>query len=209
MNILCELTLSCYPTNRLCNSGEERIQQYINGLNNFFELNKDNEFDILITDNTISDKLPQEILNVIPDRCNIITCMNNNYGCINKGAGIIEQWNYNKELLEKYQWLIHFERRQLLQNYNFINSFLENPRNLFNKSNTIDGFNTGLFCIEIKTLMDYMNQVTPKSLVVIYESIKKSLYNYFINKDIKFDTIDKMGLIWYNDMNIYNKTQLM
>ena len=68
MNILCELRLCCYPTNRMSNSGSERIQQFVDGLNKFFEFNKDNIFDVLITDNTISDdnKLPKEIIDIIP-----------------------------------------------------------------------------------------------------------------------------------------------
>ena len=199
MNILCELRLCCYPTNRMCNSGTERIKQFVDGLNKFFEFNKNNEFDVLITDNTISDdnKLPQEILNIIPDKCKIITCLNNNYGCINKGAGDIEQWIYNNALIKKYKWFIHFEPRQLLQTNNFINSFLENPRNLFNKSNTVEAFNTGLFCIEIKTLLDYIKEVSPKSLVDKTEGIEYSLYNYFIRNNINYDTRYKMELIWY------------
>ena len=43
MNILCELRLCCYPKNNMCNSGSERMQQYINGLNRFFELNENNK----------------------------------------------------------------------------------------------------------------------------------------------------------------------
>jgi len=211
MNILCELRLCCYPINHMSNSGSERIQQFIDGLNKFFEFNKDNVFDVLITDNTISDnnKLPQEILDIIPEKCKIITCLNNNYGCINKGSGVIEQWNYNKNFINKYEWLIYFEPRQLLQTNNLINSFLENPRNLFTMGAENNHFNTGLFCIKIKTLLDYINEVSPKSLVDKTEGIEYSIYNYFIRNNIDFDTRNKMELIWNDVMNIHNPFRMM
>ena len=210
MDILCELRLCCYPTNHMCNSGTERIQQFVDGLNKFFEFNKNNEFDILITDNTISDnKLPQEILDIIPDKCNIITCMNNKYGCINKGSGVIEQWNYNKDFIKNYKWLIYFEPRQILQTNNFINSFLENPRNLFTLGKEQNHFNTGLFCIEVITLINYISEVTPKSLIDKTEGIEYSIYNYFQKSFINFDIRDKMDLIWYDVMNIHNPIRLM
>ena len=205
MNILCELRLCCYPTNSMCNSGAERIQQFVKGLNIFFEFNKGNNFDILITDNTIeeSNTLPQEILDILPEKCKIITCLNNNYGCINKGSGVIEQWIYNKEFIKNYEWLIYFEPRQLLQTNNFIKSFLENPRSLFSIGNN-DHFNTGLFCIEIKTLLYYINEVSPKSLIDRTECIEYSLYNYFTRNNIDYDTKDKMELIWNDVMDINN-----
>ena len=54
------------------------------------------------------------------------------------------------------------------------------------------------FCIEIKTLLDYINEVSPKSLVDRTEGIEYSIYNYFIKNNIKFDTRNKMELIWYD-----------
>ena len=84
MNIL-ELRLCCYPTNYTLDYGYSRIQQFVNGLNKFFNLNKIVIL-FLITDNTIGKnrKLPKEILDIIPKKRKIITCLNNNYGCINK-----------------------------------------------------------------------------------------------------------------------------
>lgn len=211
MNILCELRLCCYPTNHSSNSGSERIQQFVDGLNKFFEFNRNNEFDVFITDNTISKDivLPQEILDIIPDKCKIIYDMNNDYGCINKGSGVIEQWNYNKDFFKNYEWLIYFEPRQLLQTNNFINSFLENPRNLFTIGNEQNHFNTGLFCIEVKILLNYIKEVSPKSLIDRNEGIEYSIYNYFIKNDINFDTRDKMELIWNDVMNIHNPFRIL
>ena len=58
------------------------------------------KIDVYITDNTIDNNktLPKPLLDIIPENIKIITCVKNNYGCINKGAGDIEQWLYCKNL---------------------------------------------------------------------------------------------------------------
>ena len=206
MNILCELRLCCYPKNNMCNSGSERMQQYINGLNRFFELNENNNFDILITDNSIdsNNKLPENILNIIPNKCKIITCMNNNYGIINKGAGDIEQWIYNKDVIQKYEWVMHFEPRQLLNSNFFIDSFLKNPRNLFTLGENKKHFNTGLFAIKTTYLMKFMNEYQPILLIKLKLGIEYAIFNFFETHKIHYDLETKMDLLWFN--NIDNQT---
>jgi hypothetical protein len=54
-NILCFLPICVKPTNKHSEIGELRIEQYINGLNKFFEFNKNNfNIDVVIFDNTVS-----------------------------------------------------------------------------------------------------------------------------------------------------------
>lgn len=209
--ILCILPICCFPTNSGSNKGKERIQQYVNGLNQFFEyrdiLEKYN-IDVYITDNSISteDNLPFEILNILPPNVKIMTSLNNKFGSINKGAGLIEQWIYCKEIIEKYDWLIHFEPRQLLINFNFINNFLEKPRNLFkpinnclstnNKTNT--HFYTGLFCIETSKLLNYCINTNLHIMTKKYISIENDLYNYMVQSKIVFYFIEKLELKWFD-----------
>ena len=125
--ILCILPICINPTNSSSNSGSERIEQYISGLNKFFEhidiLNK-YTVDIIIFDNTINktEMLPEKIIKIIPNNVKIINDNVNKYGCINKGAGLIECWRYLNNSISQYDFLIHFEPRQLLLNFNsFIN----------------------------------------------------------------------------------------
>lgn len=210
MYILCELRictniegLELFKRGQLENNSV-RINQYVNGLKKFFELNShyidNNLLSVYLTDNTLSDKceLDKSILNVLHPKCEIITCINNKYGCNNKGAGDIEQWIYNKDLINKYKWFIHFEPRQLLKSNQFIDSFLENPRNLFNM-NWADKrqYNTGLFCIKCKVLLDFINEYTPEKLVNNNLNIEASIYNFITNNNIDYKTIDKMDLIWF------------
>jgi hypothetical protein len=196
------LTLCCYPTNSGSNRGEERIQQYVKGLVKFFEYNdvlKKHDVDIYVVDNSIKDgdSLPQDILAILPDNVKINTCFKNEFGSKNKGAGLIEQWLYCKDIIEKYDWFIHFEPRQLLLNFNFINDFLEKPRNLF-KTSIVTSFYTGIFAIETKVLLKFSNAIYLHEMCRLSKSIEYILYDYFIHFEIPFDHREKIELEWHD-----------
>ena len=166
----------------------KRIKQYQNGINKIFEFNKD--CDIIIADNgnNFNFKLNGKIT--------VIKNNPNNYGKINKGAGLIEIWRNNIELLKQYDYIIHFEPRQLLINNDFINDFIKNPRNLFTIGKEQNHFNTGLFCIKSSTLLQYIQLNSPQLLVSKRLGIEYSLYHFFLRNKIQFDTRKKMNLIW-------------
>ena len=201
--ILCMLPICCYPANPYSNNGEERIQQYVKGLTKFFEYNdilKKHGVDIYLVDNSINDgdSLPRDILAIFPDNLKINTSLNNTFGAINKGAGLIEQWLYCKDIIVQYDWFIHFEPRQLLLNFNFINDFLENPRNLFTLGNNNLHFNTGLFSIQTNHLLYYSTKCILKNMVIKSISIEYDLFNYFKHNNIQYDILDKMELVWFD-----------
>ena len=201
--ILCIMPICLYPSNNMSNKGTERINQYINGLNKFFEyieLLKKFNVDVYIFDNSIdkNEKLPQELIDIIPDNVTILNDNVNNYGCKNKGAGLIESWVYLKNIIEKYDFLIHFEPRQLLINFNFIEYFFENQENLFAYGAGTNHFNTGLLCIRCGLLIDYIKNVDIQMMVEKYVSIEYDIYNFFINNKIPYNIRDKMELIWYD-----------
>lgn len=183
-----------------------RLTQYINGIKKFLQLNKkyidDNKMDVYITDNTIShdNKLHQSLLDIIPENIKIITCDNNNYGCINKGAGDIEQWLYCKNLIKQYDYIIHFEPRQLLIDNYFIDNFMKNPRTLltYNINNTVQKhFNTGLFVCKTVELLNFIELYPPQFLTERKLGIEHVLYFFYNKNKIEYDILDKMSLIWY------------
>ena len=104
---------------------------------------------------------------------------------------------YNKELIKKYDYVIHFEPRQLLKSNQFIESFLENPRNLFTVGIKDQAFNTGLFCIKTSHLLYYIQMTNLFQMINEYISIEYDLYKYFIKFNIKYDTLEKMDLLWF------------
>jgi len=203
-NIICILSICLYPTNIASAVFTKRLDQYVNGIKTFFEYNDillENKVDVVIIDNSIiNDELfiPDEIMNKIPENVKIITHSNNNYGKYNKGAGLIENWLYCNNILQNYKWLIHFEPRQILKNFNFINSFLENKRNLFTLGNEKNHFNTGLFSIEINVLLEYIKKNAIIDNINNYISIEYDIYEFFINNNINYELKDKMELIWYD-----------
>jgi len=231
--IMCLLQMCLKSTNQgTIEYGKIRTEQFITGLTEFFRYNtilQNNHVDIYLTDNTIAsdEPLPDEILKCLPPNVKIMTFLNNKYGSLNKGCGLIENWSFYKDILVKYEWLIHFEPRQELINFDFINNFLSSPRNLFhiNKNENlctppvnrkvevangngsidyvfgyIEEFNTGLFCSKVKHIIDYINQYDLDYYVDNIPSIERDLYLFYTNQSIEHDTIDKLGLKWHDFM---------
>jgi hypothetical protein len=202
IKILCILPICINPINSSSYKGVERIQQYIVGLTKFFEYNEilnTHKVDIIIFDNTLNkiEELPEEIKNSIPTNVKIIVKNINNYGSKNKGSGLIECWRYLKNIIYEYDFLIHFEPRQLLLNFNFIQSFLDNPRNLFTYGEGNKHFNTGLFCMDCKILISFINTVNLDIMVSKYISIEYMIFDFFVGKKIPYFLKDKMELIWF------------
>ena len=102
---------------------ELRIKQYISGIQQIRDLNPDIE--IYISDNSNYLNKPSNILDIIQqNKIKIIKNTPNKYGHINKGSGLLENWQYNLSIIEKYEYIIHFEPRQLLKSNYFIDTFL-------------------------------------------------------------------------------------
>jgi len=204
VNILLELSVATNvdPKNPYMSSGEQRIQEYVSGIRRFFKYEKEfmkNGIEIYLADNTIDEDqvLDKKIVNIIPEYVKIKTCLNNDYGCRNKGAGCIEQWKYCKEDIAESEWFIHYEPRQLLVNFNFFESFFKNPRTLFTKGKaTQPHFNTGLFAIKSKNLIDYASSVNLEEMVEKQIGIEYSLHNFVMKNNIEYDLEENMNVIW-------------
>tara|TARA_B100001250_G_scaffold337877_1_gene304816 strand:- start:1430 stop:2071 length:642 start_codon:yes stop_codon:yes gene_type:complete len=194
---------SLYKSSQLTENGL-RYKQYFEGIQKIYQFNIDKKIDIYIADNSDFFDKETELKEYI-SKTSIVIIKNipNNYGCKNKGGGLIENWLHNKHILSRYDWIIHFEPRQLLQSNQFIDSFLENPRNLFtyggsfyNKdSNSLKHFNTGLFCIKTQYLMNFIKSI---SLNNFNDSIEYSIFNYFINNNIEIYILEKLDLFWFS-----------
>ena len=195
--IFIDINSPLYKKNELT-SNKERILQYLNGIKKVKELNP--ESDIYISDNSNYLNEKSDILHyLIENNIHIIKDAPNNYGKINKGAGLIENWKHNISLLKKYEYIIHFEPRLLLIDNYFINNFLENKRNLFTLNHPIlmPHFNTGLFTIKSDILINYINTREINVLCIKSISIENDLINYFKNNNISYHILDKLNVYWF------------
>lgn len=196
--IFIDINNPLYKKNQIT-SNKERIIQYLNGIKKVKELNP--ESDIYISDNSNYLNEKSDILHyLIENNIHIIKDAPNNYGKINKGAGLIENWKHNISLLKKYEYIIHFEPRLLLIDNYFINNFLENKRNLFTLNHPIlmPHFNTGLFTIKSDILINYINTVKINVLCNKSISIENDLINYFKNNNISYHILDKLNVYWFD-----------
>jgi hypothetical protein len=202
--IVCLLCCCLYPKNKHSTNNNERIEQYVEGLSKFFEFVKDGytNIDFYIIDNSITNdkQIPDNIIKILPNNIKIIAHSNNIYGAINKGGGLIENWLYAKEVLKKYDWLIHFEPRQHLKSFYFIDNFLKSPKNLFTFGG-YDHFNTGLFCIKIIDLEKFLSLVNLNHMIQHSICIEHMIYDFFVSNNIEYHTLDKFDLIWF-DQNL-------
>ena len=149
------------------NQDKKRKIQYINGLKKLFEYDFKN-IEVMLIDNT-TESLDKEILKYIPKNVKVICSINNNYGSRNKGAGLIETWLKYKNILNKYDFIIHFEPRQLLTSHSFFDNIINTPRNLFKVTlSTKYHFYTGLFCIKKDILLKFIEKYSPKYLTDNY-----------------------------------------
>ena len=199
MKILLALITCFNPENRLSSRGNKRVQQYINGLNAVFmhmDFFKANDIEVLLCDNS-GEELPEIYRDIIPN--DVIKCFTNrNCGKINKGTGLLNQWIDCKQIIEQYDWIIHFEPRQTLKHCNFMKNFLSNPRNLFTISHNTKTFNTGHFVIKTEQLLHYITETNGLELENKRISIEDHMIKFMNNNNYDFFVTEKMGIIWHD-----------
>ena len=208
---------SCYlyKKNQLT-SNNMRENQYIEGIKKLYELNKEKNIDIYISDNSTffnnNSKLKDYLLN--NTNIHIITNVPNVYGKYNKGCGLIEHWLYNKGILSNYDYIIHFEPRLLLQSNLFIDNFILNPRTIFNigggyfnkDNNSYIHYNTGLFSIKTDVLLQFINLINSNGInSIIRQSIEYVIFDFIKANNISIDLIEKLDLWWFptNEAKMY------
>lgn len=176
-----------------------RKQQYIHGLNQFFHYCHQwpYVFDVMVSDNT-TDTLDDEILSCIPKETIIRTCVNNTYGAQNKGAGDIEQWEYNMNIIQRYEWLVHFEPRMELVDDKFFRDFFTQPRTMFTwGSSNCDHFFTGLNSIRTADLERFCHRYPAKQLTDQGLGIEHAMY-HMLKSTPDLCMLDRVHVVWHD-----------
>jgi len=183
--------------------GEKRTNQYIEGIKKFFDFDYskyNHEIRFVISDNTINDlnSIDKRITEVIPDNVGFDIKDDNKYGSHNKGSGILTSWDRSSDEIIKYDYILHFEPRLLINSHKFIEDFLNNPRTIFTLGTNKAHFNTGLFSFNTKEFIKFINSTSPRQLAQHKISIEYTLYNFVINNKISFYELDKMNVRWFD-----------
>jgi hypothetical protein len=178
-----------------------RVEQYKKGIDKFIELIHEQTHidDIYISDNSSffqNNQIYYEYLN--NKNIKILLGSPNIYGKINKGSGLLENWLHHINVLKQYDYIVHFEPRQILIDNSFIEYFLKHPHNLFTLSQNKNSFNTGLFVIKSDILVDFITKYSAGYISDNKISIEDILYMYMINNNIQFNTVEKMNLSWHD-----------
>lgn len=167
---------------------ETRINHYINGLKKLFSYHTIDKFDLLLVDNTIKNEegIDQRIRDILPSRTIFRFCPDNDSS--NIGKGVILSWKYVLEDVKKYEYVIHFEPRQLLLSDYFFNHVLSMEKNVFKIWYNNTQIWTGLFCIKSNLLEQYVLSQNLRG------SIENDLYIFIKTSKVDFIKIEKLDL---------------
>ena len=184
---------------------ENRINDYVNGLQSFFDKLGDNEkYDVVFVENTYDSEkdLPKEILDIIPEGTFLFIKKKNDYGKINKGGGIIEMWKEYLDKISEYDYFFYYEPRMILDDPSFLQSFLENPRNYFciEDNTQFEAVKTGYFGVKVKDFLEYCDSIDLEKFVKDGINIENSMRSFFEKKDTDFEKDIKYCVRrWYDN----------
>lgn len=184
----------------------ERTKQFEEGISSFLK-HKDklpSKTDVYLIDNTIKSEkdVPSTIARMLKEHSvRIVVFPDNTLGSKNKGAGEVGGLLFMRSEISKCDWFIHFEPRQVLKSFYFLESFLQDPRTLFtiNVANPIPPhFNTGLYAASSPDMLKFLDCFTPERLVEMVnmkQNLENIMYSFFM-KNTYCHLLDKMDLIW-------------
>mgnify|MGYP001394039410 CR=1 FL=1 len=194
-----------YKTGRYENN-KKRLIQYKHNLINFLNYNLSSNFDLILSDNSENRIEDKTFLSILEK--NKVACFfnsSNKYGGINKGAGVIENYLSRYDLLKDYEYILHFEPRQMLISSKFFKIFLEKPSNIFKYAERhwrnfykVNNFYTGLFSIQSSIWFEFINDINLEKITNQNISIEYEIFNYLRTNNLDFKIVKKLGLCWHN-----------
>ena len=167
----------------------ERKEQILHGLKKLMEYDFASKgCDILFTDNTIAEIDP-DIQNILPKETIYRIFDDNRYGRWNKGAGLIQKWLHNKNILNNYEYIIFFEARLELLSHYFFDKFFQSPKtyfrngqeNIFTDEDPI-AF-TGLFSCPPSLFWKLTNAISIDTLIINSISIEIPMRTLFLQEE--------------------------
>jgi hypothetical protein len=156
---------------------------------------------IIWIDNTLNsiEQVHNSILESLPPNTEIILNKElNQYGCKNKGAGIIECIRHLGHQILNYDFYIHHEPRTIVKDQKQFNKFFTNNLTTFATTNLKTQFWTGTFKANSKDLFKYVNQINLNEMCKKFISIEDDLKKYYDMMKINYLKLEKAGVIWHD-----------
>jgi hypothetical protein len=162
--------------------GEQRNRQYAEGVRHVVDL-VGNLADMVLIDNTVAAKneIPSEITSCLPDTCTVLACQRNRYGRHNKGAGDIEIYRHFSSVIERYEFVLHFEPRMRITSPNVLVDLLGSPRLSVWNAQTEAQLLTGYYMIPGKSLADFVRIRSPLIMSLRKQSIESLFFSYALD----------------------------
>jgi len=175
---------------------ERRIQQYVNGFQQIAEVaEKHPSFDVFLVDNTVEnpDQTDSRLTTAVEKISNLkgkYYFWNNEMGRINKGSGLIAQWSrVLPDLIDKYEYTVHYEPRQHLIDFSFFERMEQRPdtyicsyrdkQKLYGIPMILPRFWTGFFSMKTADLRGYVYDPGRRVLTTKEEYLKLSGRLYY------------------------------
>lgn len=202
MNLLvCLFTLNP-PNHPYFSQGSTREQEFVEGfrrLRQLYEENLSEGFTVLLVENSVLTKedVPKTILSEWSEDWFFLPTNSNEFGPRNKGAGIVENWQWLAEMgiLNDYEWLVHFEPRLSLKDGSFFEEFLKSPRSLFSPAAENQYF-TGLFSMKTDDVAHFANSVNLEKMVEHHVSFENLIFEYMKNKP--HQVLERVSCLWHD-----------
>lgn len=197
-------------------SSEERINQYIKGFEQITEVvSKYPDLDVYLVDNTVEDasKIDKRLIDAldkIPTLKEKMFFSDNEYGRKNKGAGLICAWKgFLSRVKIDYEYVISFEPRQELINFDFFERFTQHPNSYFRLVRSpakkfrvfpilLHQVVTGFSIFRRKDIDAYSKSVDLVHMVDNRISIEDDLFDFLFKNQISFEAVSKAGILWHD-----------
>lgn len=178
-------------------SSRRRLAQYLLGTMSVIPVVEQlaDDFDILVVDNTGPRGLGrvQAADLGLPSRTVMMNVELNQLGSQNKGAGDIEVWRSLRNIISKYDFVVHHELRLVLMRHDRFLGIINSPREYVVRA--IDGgAKTGYMKLHSDTLLDFCFSVDLLAMVRNQLGIEALMEKYLLEKGTTLDCDQPLAL---------------
>ena len=184
--------------------GKARVDSYVSGFTALADLKIYDWFDnVAIIDNTIRDAsyFPKDLIDLLPKDIEFLLRKKNKVGRKNKGAGMLDALQFNKQFFKGFNKVFYFEPRLIMNENTFIKDFILNNSNYFSLEGN-QRVKSGYFGSFSEDLIEFLDKFKIEELINENIHIENIMYEFYLEKNTEFLDINISN--WKNYLsNIY------